>query len=174
MSRMTATPGWRHGVVPHHPLPDPAAQAAPPIDYLKKKWHLCNIKSFHLDCFYVFLFFLKPFYLLFKDFIYFWREGKGRRKRGKETLMWERKIDRSPLPEWGPNQQPRHMCSPGIELATFHFVGWCSTNWATYVRAVFMSFNKIIYCWSHRSYSSWSHVLIVPYLLELSLASAVG
>ena len=37
------------------------------------------------------------FLLILKNFIYFQKEGKGGRKRGKETSMWEWNIDWLPL-----------------------------------------------------------------------------
>ena len=68
--------------------------------------------------------------------IFDFREGKGRRKRGRETLMQERNINwlpsvhtptrRSPV-TW----QPRHVPQPGIQLVTLQFVGWCPPNRAT-------------------------------------------
>ena len=43
-------------------------------------------------------------------FIYFYREGKGRRKRGRETLMWEKHIDWLPLTHRTRDQT----CNPGM------------------------------------------------------------
>ena len=45
-------------------------------------------------------------------FIYFYREGKGGRKRVRETSMYERNMDQLPLasaPLRGLGPQPRHM-----------------------------------------------------------------
>ena len=69
-------------------------------------------------------FFLKglmsTFLLLFKIlFIYFQREGKGGRKRGRETSLCR---CLSHAPYWGPGLQPRPVPCLRIELSTF----WCT------------------------------------------------
>ena len=44
------------------------------------------------------------------SFIYFFSEGKGGRKRGRETSMCKRNIGRlSHSPNWGPGPKPRHV-----------------------------------------------------------------
>ena len=53
--------------------------------------------------------------LIFKDFIYFQKEGKRRRKNGRETSMCGCLLC---APYWGPGPQPRHVPSLGIEPAT--------------------------------------------------------
>ena len=58
-------------------------------------------------------------------FIYFQREGKGRRKRGRETSMCGCV---SHAPSWGPGMQPRHVPRLGIEPVTPWFTGWCSIH----------------------------------------------
>ena len=70
--------------------------------------------------------------LFFKNilFIYFYREGKGGRERGRETLMCERNINQLPL------TRARHVPWLGIKPATFHFVRRPPSNWATPVRAI--------------------------------------
>ena len=81
-------------------------------------------------------------FFFFKGFIYLFLErGKRRRKRGRETLMWERNIEK-PWPVASHkhfnkevNPQPRVVPWLGIELVTCRFPGWCPTNWATLVRA---------------------------------------
>ena len=54
--------------------------------------------------------------------------------------------------DWGPKPQPRHMPWLGIEPATFCFAGWCSTNWATLVRASLWFFFKISFIYLLRFY----------------------
>ena len=87
-------------------------------------------------------------FFLKKDFIYFERNGKGGRKkgrkRGRETLMWKRNIDQLPLmlmcSRPGTYPHPSHVPQPGtepttqacvpwlgIKLMTFHFPGWHRT-----------------------------------------------
>ena len=69
----------------------------------------------------------------FKDlFIYFQKEGKGGRKRRKETSMYER-IDQLSLAclKKGPGLQPRYVPRLGIEPLTFQFAGQHSIHWAT-------------------------------------------
>ena len=66
----------------------PSCSSCSPYRLFEKKNDIFAILNLSIQIVFMsFYFFLKPFYLLFKDFIYFWREGKGRRKRGKETLM---------------------------------------------------------------------------------------
>ena len=50
-------------------------------------------------------------------FIYFEREGKEERKRGRETSMWEK--HQLVACHTGPNPQPRYVPWSGIELETF-------------------------------------------------------
>ena len=73
-------------------------------------------------------------------FIYFQREGKGRRKRGWETSMcgW---LSRSP--HWRPGPHPRHVPWLGIKLVTLWFIGQHSIHWATPARAA-LSFLKVL------------------------------
>ena len=56
-------------------------------------------------------------FIFFKDFIYF-REGRGGRKRGRETSMCG---CLSHAPYWGPGRQPRHVPWLGIEPVTLWF-----------------------------------------------------
>ena len=58
------------------------------------------------------------FCLIFKNilFIYFQREGKGRRKRGRETSMCG---CLSCAPYWGPGPGPKHVPWLGIKLQPF-------------------------------------------------------
>ena len=53
-------------------------------------------------------------------FFFFLREGKGRRKRGRETSMCGWLLY---TPYWGPSPQPRHVPWLGIELVTLWFAG---------------------------------------------------
>ena len=69
-------------------------------------------------------------------FIYFQREGKGGRKRGRETSMCS---CLSHAPYWGPGLQPRHVPWLGIEPATLWFTGRSSIHWATPTRAYLVS-----------------------------------
>ena len=68
-------------------------------------------------------------------FIYFYREGKGRRKRGRETSMCG---CLSHAPYWGPGLQPRHVPWLGIELETLWFTGRHPIHWATPARAIIL------------------------------------
>ena len=65
-------------------------------------------------------------------FIYFQREGKGGRKRGRETSMCG---CLSHAPHWGSGWQPGHVPWLGIEPATLRFTGWHSIHWAIPARA---------------------------------------
>ena len=75
--------------------------------------------------------------IFFKDSIYlFQREGKGERKRGRESSMWETLVGCvSCAPNQGPGPQPRHVPWLGIKPATFWFTGQRSIHWATRARA---------------------------------------
>ena len=63
--------------------------------------------------------FLKWFYFIFK------REEEGGRKTWRGTSI----SCLSYPPTQGSNAQPRYMPWWGMELVTFCFAGWCSTNW---------------------------------------------
>ena len=80
-------------------------------------------------------------------FTYFQREGKGGRKRGRETSMCKRSIDQLPLacPQPEPGLQPRHVPWPRIKSATFPFVGWHPTHRALPVGAILL---LLMYYWS--------------------------
>ena len=71
-------------------------------------------------------------------FFFFSREKGGGREGEKEQEKHLLAASRM-CPDWGLNPQPRHLPWPGIELATFHFVGWCPTKWATAVGAIVMA-----------------------------------
>ena len=75
-----------------------------------------------------FCFYESFLYLFKKDFIHFYTEEKGGRKRGRERLMCG---CLSHAPYCGPGLQPRHVPWLGIEPATLWFVGQCSIHWAT-------------------------------------------
>ena len=66
-------------------------------------------------------------------FIYFSREGKWWRKRGRETLMHERYIGQLPLthPQRGTWPATRACALTRNRKVTFQFSGWCSIHWAT-------------------------------------------
>ena len=72
-----------------------------------------------------------------KDFIYFQREGKGRRTRGRDTLMHG---CLSGTPHWGHGLQPRPSPWLGIKLATLWFPGQYSIHRITPARAKFSLF----------------------------------
>ena len=66
-------------------------------------------------------------------FIYLFPErGERREKQGEKHGL----VDSQMHPNQGLNPWTRYVPSPGIEQATFCFVGWCPTNWAL-VSAVF-------------------------------------
>ena len=78
------------------------------------------------------LFFLKSFIYLFLEI------GEEREKEREKKICVKAKhhlVSSWTCPNQGPGPQPRHVPWPGIEPATFHFVGWHSTNWAALVRA---------------------------------------
>ena len=60
-------------------------------------------------------------------FIYFQREGKGGRKRGRETSIG----CLSHAPNLGPGRQPIHVPWLGIKPETYWFAEQCPTHWAT-------------------------------------------
>ena len=70
-----------------------------------------------------------PLYLFKKNFE---REGKGWRKRGRETLLCG---CLSPAPHWASGPQPRHVPWMWIEPVTLWFTGQHSIHWATPARA---------------------------------------
>ena len=74
-------------------------------------------------------------------FIYFEREGKWGRKRGRETLI----CCLLHMFGLGPNPHPRHVPWPETEPATFRFTGWHPDNWATWVRAQVLEFSFSVY-----------------------------
>ena len=55
-----------------------------------------------------------------KDYLFIFKEGKGGRKRGRETSMCGCLAHAL---YWGPGLQPRHVPQPGIEPATLWFTG---------------------------------------------------
>ena len=68
--------------------------------------------------------------------------GEGK-KKGRETSI----SCLSHVPQLGPNPQSGHMPWLRIKPATFHFVGWCPTNWAIPVRtAICFQRTKYIVC----------------------------
>ena len=75
------------------------------------------------------------FYLNFLKilFIYFLRQGIGRRKRGRETSVCGCLLCAL---YWGPDLQPRHVPWLGIEPVTLCFTGPHSIHWATPARAI--------------------------------------
>ena len=72
------------------------------------------------------------FFFLKILFIYFQSEGKGGRKRGRETSMCGCLLH---SPNRGPGLQPSHVPRLGIEPVTIWFTGWHSIHWATPARA---------------------------------------
>ena len=87
--------------------------------------------------------FLPPFlpplsFFFFFRFYLFLERGEGREKKRERNMDVREKhwlVASYTSADQGPNLQPRHVPRPGIGLATFHFVGWCPTNWVTPVRA---------------------------------------
>ena len=74
----------------------------------------------------------KPKFFFLRFFKFIFREGKGGRKRGRETSMCGFYLS---APYWRPGIQPRHVSWLGIELATLWFVVRHSIHWATPARA---------------------------------------
>ena len=118
--------------------------------YKIKKFFTCGIRWFllvsfsescHNNChLYCSLKWMRPFYFFlslsfFKILFCFQREGKGRRKRGRETSMCGRL---STHPYWGTGLQCRRVPSLGIEPATLSFTGPRSIHWATPARVAFL------------------------------------
>ena len=68
-------------------------------------------------------------------FIYFYREGIGGRKRGRETSMPERNINRLPL-LGALGTKSRRAPRLGIEPVTLCFAGWCAAHGVTLVGAI--------------------------------------
>ena len=69
----------------------------------------------------------------FKILFYFWTEGKGGGKRGRETSVCGCLLL---APHWGPRPQPRHVSWLGIEPAILWFAVRHSIHWATPARSV--------------------------------------
>ena len=109
--------------------PTRTSQLCEPIDFL---WVWARVNFIYVL---FFSFFKKRFYL------FIFREGKGRRKRGRETSMCG---CLSYTPYWGPGPQPRHVPWLGIELATLWFTGPHSIHWATPARAYLCSYCEMV------------------------------
>ena len=95
--------------------------------YLITKWFcLCAVILHNLNHFLKIL------------FIYFEREWKGGRMRGRETPCARDTLIGCLLhaPNQGPRLQSRLVPWPGTEPATSQFTGWCSIHWATPARAI--------------------------------------
>ena len=71
---------------------------------------------------------------LFKKRFYLFLEKEEGRERNMEMREKHRPVASGMCPDQGPNPQSRHVPWLGIKLVTFHFVGWCPTNWVTPVR----------------------------------------
>ena len=93
----------------------------------------------------------KALNLLKRFYLFIFREGKGGRKRGRETSMWEitsitclshNAHPHTPNP--GCDLQLRHVSWLGIELQTFRFGAWCSIHWDTLARAIIFKNNLVI------------------------------
>ena len=80
-------------------------------------------------------------FLFLKDFIYLFifREGKGGRKKGRETSMCDSLLRALP---WGPSLQPSHVPWLRIEPATLWFTGQHPIHWATPARAYYIIFHR--------------------------------
>ena len=141
-TRAGATTGWSHGG--HWPWaagPRLHTQAVlPTVRFLFRdmdnstvfsKWSFKILFSF-------FLFFLKIL------FIYFWREGKWGRKRGREISMCG---CLSCVPYWGPGLQPRHVPWLEIKPVTLCFTSLHSIHWATPARVQNIIFNDFYKLW---------------------------
>ena len=61
-------------------------------------------------------------------FIYFYTEGKGGRKRGSETLRWERHIYQLPLACARPGMCPQPGLVPQLRTGIPHVAGWRPAN----------------------------------------------
>ena len=74
-----------------------------------------------------------------KDLIHLFLERrKGREKEEERIIVVREKhwlVASYMCSDWGLNLLPRYVPWPGVELATFCFVGWRPANWATPVRA---------------------------------------
>ena len=68
------------------------------------------------------------FVFFFKNLFFYFREGNGGRKRGRETSMCGCFLC---TPYWGPAPQLRHVPWLGIKLATLWFTGSHSIHSAT-------------------------------------------
>ena len=115
--------------------------------------------------------YLGLYYILFLNilFIYFWREGKGRRNTEREISTCG---CLSCAPHWGPSLQPRLVPWLGIKPATPWFTGQHSIHWATPARArsLFYS-NDVLYFSVYKSYTS---VKFIPEYLILFYAIIEG
>ena len=87
------------------------------------------------------------FFSFLKRFHLFILEGKGGRKRGRETSMYGCLSCTSLL---GPGLQPKNVPWLGIKPATPYFTGQHSIHQATTARALFFSFKDFIYLFLER------------------------
>ena len=124
--------------------------------------------------------------IIFKKKISFFLDRCEGRERETETWIWERNIVCLSYMTWpqGWNLQPRCMSWSGIKPTTFCFVGWCPSNWATPVRAHFVSclwafIQSILSFWSpspHPLYSDSFYLTFRSHLFwnAFLLTSACG
>ena len=68
------------------------------------------------------------FFLVRRFYLFIFGQGKGDRKKGRETSVCG---CFSHALYWGPGLQLRHVLWLGIELVTLWFTGWHSVHWAT-------------------------------------------
>ena len=89
-------------------------------------------------------------------FIYFLKEGKGRRKRGRRTTrcgsFWH-------APYWGPGQQARHVLWLGIEPGTLQFPGLCLIHPGTLARVRLLLLEEILQHFFHKKLGSGANEL---------------
>ena len=95
----------------------------------------------------LFILIMQVMLLFFKDFIYsFLEEGKGKRKRGRETSMCGHL---SRAPNWVHGPQPRYVPWLGIKTATFWFTGSSSIQWDTPAKADLIL--SLLFCFAYVS-----------------------
>ena len=103
------------------------------------------------------------FFFFLRFYLFIFREGKGRRKRGRETSTCGYLLSAS---NQGPGLQPRLVPWLGIEPVTLWFTGLHSIHWAIPARArgqILMGQARDDFCY-FQSHSMAQNCVTLPYI----------